>query len=118
MVYLTSMPQKSSPGKTHKHPLSSSAFLSTNLILIEPTISPGTFLLVNSDDHDAFIPADPDEFVYGTNPSPGQLTEEDHALDVVVLQQADIGPHFSNGPNIDHHYIFHLGEFMLVESTA
>lgn len=118
MVYFTPMPKKSSPGKTHKHLLSSSAFLSMNSIVIEPTTSPDTFLFVHSYDHNALVPADADEFVYGTNASPGQLTEEDHAFDVVVLQQADIGSHFSNGPNIDHHYIFHLREFMLVESTA
>lgn len=89
-----------------------------NSISVQPTISPNTFLFVNSYDHDTFIPPDADEFVYGTNTSPGQLAEKDHAFNVVVLQQADIGSHFSNGPNVDHHYIFHLWEFMLVESTA
>lgn len=89
-----------------------------NSFLAEPTTTADTFLFVNSYDHDALVPADADEFVYGADASPGQLAQEDHALDVVVLQEADVGSHLSNGPNIDHHHIFHLWEFVLVESTA
>lgn len=102
----------------HKQLLSSSAFLSMNSILPEPPIPPDTFLLVNPDDHNALVPADADEFVYGADSPAGQLAEQDHAFDVVVLQQADIGPHLSNGAHVHHHYIFHLREFVLVEPTA
>lgn len=77
-----------------------------------------TLLLVYSDDHHAFIASDADEFVDGPNASAGQLAQQDHALDVVVLQQTDIRAHLSDGANVHHHHILHLREAMLVEPTA
>lgn len=52
-----------------------------------------TFLLIHTNDHHAFIASDPDEFVDGSDSSSGELAEQDHSLDVVVLQQAHISAH-------------------------
>lgn len=77
-----------------------------------------TLLFVHSDDDHAFIATYADELVDGADTSTWQLTQEDHALDVVVLQKADIGAHLGDGPHVHHHYILHLWEPVLVKSTA
>lgn len=77
-----------------------------------------TFLLIHTNDHHTFIASDADEFVDGSDSSSGELAEQDHALDVVVLQQTHIGAHLSYRSDIDHHHIFHLWKPVLVESTA
>lgn len=77
-----------------------------------------TFLLVDSDDDDALVAADADELVDGADTSAGQLAQEDHALDVVVLQQADVGPHLGDRPHVHHHDVVHLREPVLVKPTA
>ena len=51
--------------------------------------------------------------VDGADTSTRQLAEEDHALDVVVLQEADVGAHLGDGPHVHHHDILHLGEPVL-----
>ena len=43
------------------------------------------------------------------------LPEENHALDVVVLQQVDVGAHVGDGPYVDDDHIVDLGELLLVE---
>lgn len=77
-----------------------------------------TFLFVDSDDNDALVAADADELVDGADASTGQLAQKDHALDVVVLQEADVGPHLGDGPDVHHHHVLHLREPVLVKSTA
>eukprot|EP00967_Tisochrysis_lutea_P022070 scaffold25142_cov26-Tisochrysis_lutea.AAC.1 len=37
-----------------------------------------------------------DELVDGTDAPPGQLRQQDHALNAIVLQQAHIGTHLRN----------------------
>ena len=51
------------------------------------------------------------------NTSPGELREQDHALDVVILEQVDVGSHVSDGPDVDHHNVVYLGKLLLVKST-
>lgn len=77
-----------------------------------------TLLLVHSDDDHTLVTTDADELVDGADTSTRQLTQENHAFDVVVLQQADIGAHLSDGPHVDHHHVLHLWEPVLVEATA
>ena len=49
---------------------------------------------------------------------PGKLREKDHALDVVILEQVDVGAHVGDGPDVDHHNIVDLGKLLLVKSTG
>ena len=51
------------------------------------------------------------------NTPPGQLRQKDHSLNVVVLQQMDVGAHVGDGAHIDHHHVIYLGELLLVEAT-
>lgn len=76
------------------------------------------FFFIHTDHHHTFVAPDPDEFVDGSDSSSGELTEQDHPLDVVVLQQTHIGAHLCYRSDIDHHHIFHLWKPVLVESTA
>lgn len=87
--------------------------------LVVSTLQPAlTLLFVYSDDNHALIAAYADELVDGADTSTRQLAEEDHALDVVVLQKADVGAHLGDGPHVHHHDILHLWEPVLVKSTA
>lgn len=77
-----------------------------------------TFFFVYSDDDHTLVAAYADELVDRADTSTRQLAQEDHALDVVVLQQADVGAHLGDGPDVHHHNILHLWEPVLVKSTA
>ena len=46
-----------------------------------------------------------------------ELREQDHALDVVVLEKVNVGAHVSNGANIDHDHIIYLRELLFIEPT-
>ena len=72
-------------------------------------------LLVNPDHHNGLCPADPDQFVDTPDPSPAQLGQQDHALDVVVLEQVDVGAHVRDRTDVDHHHVVDLGVLLLVE---
>ena len=45
-----------------------------------------TLLLVDTEDDDDFIAADTDELLDRSDTSPRELGQEDHALNVIVLQ--------------------------------
>lgn len=77
-----------------------------------------TLLFVDSNDDDALVATYTDEFVDGADTSAGQLTQEDHALDVVVLQEADVGPHLGDRPHVHHHNVLHFWEPVLVKPTT
>lgn len=72
-----------------------------------------TLLFVHSDDHHALIASDPNELVDGADTLTWQLAQQDHALNVVVLQQTD-----GDGAHVPHQHILHLREPVLVEPTA
>jgi len=55
-----------------------------------------TFVLVNPDNDNTFISANPYQFVDGTDTATRQLAQQYHALDVIVLQQMNISTHFGN----------------------
>lgn len=48
-----------------------------------------TLLLVDSQHNDDLVSSDTDEFLDGSDTSSGQFAEQDHAVDVVVLEQLD-----------------------------
>lgn len=48
-----------------------------------------TLLLVDSQYDDDLVSSDTDKFLDGTNTSSGKFAEQDHAVDVVVLEQLD-----------------------------
>ena len=50
--------------------------------------------------------------------SPRELRQKNHTLDVVVLQEMDVGPHVRDGANIDHHHVVNLRKPLLVEPAG
>lgn len=95
-----------------------------------------TFLLVHTkNDHD-FVSPDSDELLDTSDTSSRQLGEENHAINVVIFQQFDIGTHLcdlsiihqlgsgkpANRPqyllHIDHNIAIHLGILLFVEATV
>jgi len=76
-----------------------------------------TFVFVYPNDDHAFIPANSDEFVDGSDSPSRQFTEQDHAFDVVVFQEVHISPHLSDGRHRHHHDILTLWELVLIEPT-
>ncbi len=54
-----------------------------------------TLFLVDSQNHDDLISANSDEFLDGSNTSARQLREQDHAVDIIVLEELNIGTHLS-----------------------
>jgi len=66
-------------------------------------------------EHDGgLLAADLDEGGDGADAAAGELGEEDHALDVVVLEQGDVRAHVGDVLHLDHHGRVHLGEPRLV----
>ena len=53
-------------------------------------------LLVDSQDDDNLVPADADQLLDTSDASSRQLAEQDHAVDVVVLEQFDVCAHLGN----------------------
>ncbi len=55
-----------------------------------------TLLLVYPQNHDDLVTPDSDKFLDTSNTTSREFGEQDHAVDVVILQQLDIGSHFCN----------------------
>lgn len=53
-------------------------------------------LLVDTENDDDLVATDTDQLLDGTNASSGKLREQDHAVDVVVLEKLDVGAHVGN----------------------
>ena len=73
--------------------------------------------LINPDDNDRFRPPHPDQLVYASDSPPAQLRQQDHPLDVVVLQQVDVRPHVSDRADVHHHHVVDLRVLLLVKTT-
>jgi hypothetical protein len=86
------------------------------LLLGDPALGEVDVALVAVDtEHDGgLLAADLDEGGDGADSTAGQLGEEDHALDVVVLQEGDVRAHVGDVLHLDHHRRVHLGEPRLV----
>lgn len=87
-------------------------------LMLSYEVKQPTFLFVHSDNHDTLVASDADKFVDGADATAWELTQQDHSLDVVVLQQADVSAHLSDGAYVHHHHILHLRETVLVKPTA
>jgi hypothetical protein len=86
------------------------------LLLGDPALGEVDVALVAVDtEYDGgLLAADLDEGGDGADATAGQLGEEDHALDVVVLQEGDVRAHVGDVLHLDHHRRVHLGEPWLV----
>ena len=73
--------------------------------------------LINPDDDNGFRPSHPDQLVYAPDSPPAQLRQQDHALDVVVLQQVDVRPHVGDRADVHHHHVIDLRVLLLVKTT-
>lgn len=55
-----------------------------------------TLLLVDTENDDDLVATNTDQLLDGTNTSSGKLREQDHAVDVVVLEKLDVGAHIGD----------------------
>lgn len=55
-----------------------------------------TLLLVDTENDDDLVATDTDQLLDGANTSSGKLREQDHAVDVVVLEKLDVGAHIGD----------------------
>lgn len=55
-----------------------------------------TFLFINPQHDNNLVPSNTDKLLDGPDTSPGQLGEQDHAVDVVVLEELDVGAHLGD----------------------
>ena len=76
-----------------------------------------TLLLVDSENNDDLVLANTDELLDGTDATSGQFTEQDHSLNVVVLEQLDVGAHLGDLADIDHDQVIHLGELVRIHAA-
>ena len=76
-----------------------------------------TFFFVHTkNDHDVVL-ADTDQLLDGPYTSTGQFAQQDHPLDVVVLQQFDVGTHLGDLLDVDHDDVIDLRVLVLVKSA-
>ena len=71
--------------------------------------------LINTQYHHHFISIYANQLVDTSDPPPTQLTQQDHALDVVIFQQGHVGSHLRDVPHINHHQRFQLRKGLLIE---
>ena len=76
-----------------------------------------TLILVATQHDDDLVPADTDELVDRTNTTARELRQQDHALDVVVLEQRHIGAHLGDAAHVHHDEIIDLRVLLLVVPT-
>lgn len=90
-----------------------------NIFLRHPALAEidVALLLVDPEDHDGLDAADLDEAADGPDPAARELGEEDHALDVVVLEQGNVGAHVGDGLDLYHHRHVHLRVLGLVHAA-
>ena len=74
-------------------------------------------LLVHADDDDDLVAADADQLVDRADAATRELTQQHHALDLVVLEQADVRAHLGYLTHVHHHDLVALGKLVLVETT-
>ena len=77
-----------------------------------------TFFLIYSQYNDDFISSNSDKFVDTSDPSSGEFTEKDHAFDVVVFEQFDVGAHFCDLTNLHDDEFVDCWELVFIEATV
>jgi hypothetical protein len=77
-----------------------------------------TLLLVDTQYDDDFVASDSDEFVDTSDPPSGEFGEEDHAFDVVVLEEFDVGAHFGDLTHLHDDELVDGRELILVEPAV
>ena len=86
--------------------------ISSSFVLVSLTL-----VLVDPHDDDGLSFAHSDELVDGADAPPGELGQQDHALDVVILEQADVGAHLRDLTHRHHHHVVDLGKFLRVKAA-
>lgn len=76
-----------------------------------------TLLAVHPEDHHRLLPAHLYEAADAPDPAAGEFREQNHPLDVVVLQQGDVGSHVGDVLHLHHHRHVHLRVLGLVHPT-
>jgi len=65
-------------------------------------VSTHTFIFINPQYNNNLIPPHSNQFLNTPDTSPGQLAQQNHAIDIIILQQLNICAHFGNLADIDH----------------
>ena len=78
-------------------------FTSLNIFLTNSTFAQinVTFLFIHTQDHDGLDSPDLDQAAHTPDPTAGELGEEDHAFDVVVLEERHVGSHVGDVFDLD-----------------
>ena len=76
-----------------------------------------SLLLINPKDHHGLDASHLDQATHTMNPTPRELGEEDHALNVVVLEQVDIRAHVEDVIDLNHHRHVHFRVLHFVHAT-
>lgn len=71
-------------------------------------------LAINTENHDRLLAANLDETANAADTAAGELGEEDHALNVVVLEEGDVCAHVGDVLHLDHDGHVDLGVLGLV----
>jgi hypothetical protein len=75
-------------------------------------------LLVDTQHYHNLVAAHTNELLDGTDTSAGKFGEQNHAVDVVVLQQLDVGAHLGDLLNVDHNEAIDLWKAIFVEAAV
>ena len=75
-------------------------------------------LLVDSQHDDDLVAANADQLLDAPNTPPRQLGEEDHAVDVVVLEELDVCSHLGDLHDLDHNKALQLRVLLLVKPAV
>jgi hypothetical protein len=67
-----------------------------------------TLLFVDSENDDDLVAPNANKLLDGADAAAGELGEEDHALDAVVLEQLHVRAHLRDLADLDHHELVHL----------
>mmetsp|Transcript_38779 Transcript_38779/g.92846 ORF Transcript_38779/g.92846 Transcript_38779/m.92846 type:complete len:238 (+) Transcript_38779:395-1108(+) len=75
-------------------------------------------LLVDTQHHAHLLLPDPDQLVHRADAAARELREQDHALDVVILEQAHVRAHLRDRTHLHHHDVVDLGKLVRVHPAV
>ena len=76
-----------------------------------------SLLLINPKDYHGLDASHLDQATHAMNPTPRELGEEEHALNVVVLEQVDVRAHVGNVIDLNHHRHVHFRALHFVHAA-